>query len=465
MSLRASATSPLKRREFRPPRMGESVEIPRFSSDLVGGLRFPWASIPSRRTTRVVGLGVLAHLAGMSLGWASLAGPVDPTSHVRAAVGRAAGPTAQQGQDGRHIASEATVLPSHPQVVWRTRISGNLEHALVIDRHGRIVVASTTAFTQLSPDGRHEASFELTASAVSPPILLSDGTRAVITADGYLVTATPLGRMSARRPLEIPVSQHTVLLVPSSDGGVALAVGQAVRWLTGSGTWRVAAPLSGTVVALFERRQALLAVTRAGDLIEWNGVDSPRRLASLGGTSEGGAALLHPDLLVAVVDQRRVVEVQLVTGARRVRVPDGPLLRLMAPGVTERGETRLVSADGLLLGHDAAGRETLRTSLGGPGEQTKDAGLPVSGPTGGMLVLGASNRLAYALPGLDPAVVGPEGVTPIQGAGCSDPIALAIAGHRRLAGACTSGMIWLATDRSGPGEPNGPRDVPRGQTQ
>jgi hypothetical protein len=366
---------------------------------------------------------------------------------------------ALSSRPGQQVAEGTDLLPSNPHVLWRTRVRGNLAHSLAVDQHGRIVVASTTAFTELGADGQEEASFELPAAAVTAPVLLSDGTRAVITADASIVTATPLGTMASKQPLDMSVSRHPVLLVPLPDGGMAVGVGQAMRWLTGSGGWRVASPLPGVAVALFERGHGLLAVTQAGDVFEWNGFDLPRRLASLGGTCEGGAALLNADLLAAIVDRRRLVEVQLVSLTRRIRVPEGPLLRSMAPTLTHRGETRVVTADGLLLGHDSAGRETLRVSLLGREEHAQDAGTTASGPLGGVLVLAAENRLLYAFPGRDPAVVGPQGVISIQGAACSDPVAIAIAGRGRVAGACGSGVVWSATDRSAPDKSNPPQSL------
>jgi hypothetical protein len=167
----------------------------------------------------------------------------------------------------------------------------------------------------------------------------------------------------------------------------------------------------------------------------------------LGGRGNQGAVLIGEHRLAAIVDDKRLVEIDLTTGAHRVRVPEGPLSYQSPVVVTTQGETRVASADGLLFGHDAQGRETLRIALG-PTDSGRDAGAPSAAkPTSTLLLVDRRGAVAYARSGQEPGLLGADKeVFTLAGAACGDPVAMVSAGPGRLAGACRSGVVWLAAD-------------------
>jgi len=181
-------------------------------------------------------------------------------------------------------------------------------------------------------------------------------------------------------------------------------------------------------------------------VLVWKAPTPPVEVGSFGGRPTRGVTLTAGKTLVAVVDFRRLVALDVETGTRRVRVPDGPAAWSGPPAVTAGNETRILDLDGFLVGHDATGRETARfpVELAAP-QGTTTAVDMASGLV--PLVLDAEGRAALVRPGLDLVVVGRDGAqTAASGAACEDPVGLIPAGPRRLAVACASGMVWLVGD-------------------
>jgi hypothetical protein len=117
------------------------------------------------------------------------------------------------------------------------------------------------------------------------------------------------------------------------------------------------------VRALLQSERAFVFVTELGDVHSWSPPSGPRKLGNFGGRTSAGAALMQRDRLTAVVDQTRLVDFDLSTATRRVRADASSSLLLQGvPAITSR-ETRTLSGDGLLIGHDLAGSETLRVAL------------------------------------------------------------------------------------------------------
>ena len=380
---------------------------------------------------------VLGWILGLGALSADASAPVDPTEPVHRVMGTS---TARPSQ------SEMP-LPLRPRLVWQTRVEGSVQHAPAVDSRGAVVVASSESLSELGPSGRVTWTLRLGARATSAPVLLSDDTRVVVTADGQLVGAGRSGRLAWVRRIPCPVNVSTTVVLPWSDGGLVLAAADHVFWMDGGGGWRSSALVSSQVTAVLRRGPAPVVVLLTGEVFAWDGIAAPRRLGSLGGRGNQGAVLIGEHLLAAVVDDKRLVEIDLVTGAHRVRVPEGALSYQSRVGVTAQGETRLVSADGLLFGHDAHGRETLRVALGRAGPD-RDAGAPSpTKPTSTLLLVDRRGFLAYARSGQQPAVLGADKeVFALAAPACEDPVGLVSAGPARLAGACRSGVVWLAAD-------------------
>jgi hypothetical protein len=381
----------------------------------------------------------LAQLLGLVAVSAEAHNPVDPTLPARRVVGTSPG-------SARPSRGEM-LLPVHPRLLWRTRVEGGIEHGLAVDSGGTVVVASSESLSELGRNGRVAWSIRLGARATGAPVLLSDGTRVVVTADGQLVAANRQGELAWIRRIPCPAKLSATILLPWTDGGLVLAAAEQLFWMDGGGSWRASSSVPSRITGLLKHVAAPVVVTLTGEVFAWDGVGAPRRLATLGGRSDQGAVLVGEHLLAAVVDEKRLVEIDLVTTARRVRVPEGPLSYQSPVVATPRGETRLVSTDGLLLGHDAEGRETLRVALA-PAASGRDAGAPLAArPGSALLLVDGRGTVAFARSGQEPGVLtaDKEVFTPAAAA-CGDPVALVSAGPGRLAGACRSGVVWLAAD-------------------
>ncbi|MFC1643173.1 PQQ-binding-like beta-propeller repeat protein [Myxococcota bacterium] len=395
-------------------------------------------------------LGLGSVCLGLVFGGSAVGYPVDPTNPLRAIVGPPQGLAPQFRLNSSRTGRSPTLLPMRPRILWRSHVQGTVDGGLAVDPRGAVVVGSSLALSQVSRNGRVEWTHRLTTPAVGNVTLLADGTRVVATAEGLLLGISEWGTPRWQYHDGPPPRGVQTTLLPSADGGVVVAAGELVLWLDREGRRRAQETVSAPITALLGWRHRVLVVTRDGDILEWDGIQSPRHRAKAEGTNSGGAALIDPDLLALVVDGRRLVEVDLTLEVLRVRMADGPLEFNTPPVVAARQETRIVSTDGVLLGHDQAGRETLRTTLA----TAQSGSQPFSGQRAfgqAPLVVDANGNTAFALAFRDPGVRTSKGdVRVIPDVACSEPVALAPAGQLRLVGACRSGLIWVAGEQSAP---------------
>jgi hypothetical protein len=193
------------------------------------------------------------------------------------------------------------------------------------------------------------------------------------------------------------------------------------------------------------RAKDFVVVGERGNVYVWQPPALPRKVASFAGKVEGGAALSSPRVLTAVVDEHRLVDLDLSTDTRHLRL-DGSERLEGPPALLPDGETRVTTWDGLLEGHSKDGHETLRVPLE-PLGGVADAGVPSS--VGALTpppppVVDAAGRTAFARPGLDVGVVAASGhIESARGANCPDPVALAPAGPKRLVLVCSTGHVWM----------------------
>ena len=326
-------------------------------------------------------------------------------------------------------------------------MQGTVQHSVAIDRHGSIVVASTTHLSQLSSNGELAWALRLGLSpAATGPVLASDGRRLVAT-ESELLSVDADGQVLWRQDLPASGSGAPASLLPTTDGGCMVPVGANLFRIEPDGTVRDHANVGETIQDVLGQGSSLVILTRSGSVLRWTPPADPNPVGSLGGPPTGGAALAAERLLVAVVDSRRLVELHLGTAQRRVRVSEGPLLLDGPPAVTPRGETRLASLDGLLLGHDATGKETLRVTAA-PRALTGDGGTRLGRSTRGPpLVVDARGQIGFARPGVDVGVVSAAGkLSTAAGAACVSAASLVPAGRGTMAVACRSGIIWLVGD-------------------
>jgi hypothetical protein len=375
--------------------------------------------------------------------------PLDPTLPQRLSVGDPQGAAPMDRIDASRSGRARQPLPRRPRVLWRARVGG-IDHPLLVDARGSVVTAGNPPhLSQLDARGKLEWSARLSSAPATSPVLTSNGARVVLTSSGQLTAFDASGKLVHRKTLAPPGSSLLAPPLALDDGGVIVALGGLVLRLDASGEVVARTLIDDDVRSVLrDAGVKVLLVTSRGDVLEWKPPHRPSLRGSFGGKVEDGAALSGPSRVLAVVDRSRLIELKLATGTRHVRLPDGPLLLRGPPAMLKTGASVLASADGLLLGHDGTGRETLRVALEPITISPADAGAAApQNAAAPPLIIDGEGRVGFVRPGLDAGVVTAEGeVVAAAGAACSDPIAIAPAGARRMAVACRSGLIFMLGD-------------------
>jgi outer membrane protein assembly factor BamB len=390
-------------------------------------------------------------------------------------VGAPRGAAPSERLDGARTGRTRTSLPSSPVELWRRHVSGNIDVSPVVDATDAVIVALTIPeIVKIGPDARELWRARLgNAAALASPILLSDGTIAVVTSAGIAWGFTPAGALRFSTHLGVPRREADTAPLALSDGGFVVAAGNALVELDADGTIRARAVLDErntagerAVGAVVEGPDGALVTTASGSVYRFRPPAQPRKVGSFGGTVSRGAILADDRTLLAVVDGRRLVALDLPTGTAHVRTggialdgpptcgppESGPRLTgheggaLQAPG---GGLTFVGSQIGMLLGVDASGNERAHVML--------DKALPISaaGAVGTSflptdvkpsppVVVDASGRVAFVRGNGRAGVVAPSGrVEVVAERLCPGPIAVLPAGFRRLLFACHDGGLWM----------------------
>src|SRR5690606_1851281 len=104
------------------------------------------------------------------------------------------------------------------------------------------------------------------------------------------------------------------------DGGLVAAVGRSLVELAADGGVRARVELPDRAVgALLAGPEGTLVTTESGAVLTWRPPGAPRGLGSLGGLPRHGAVLEGARTLLAVVDGRGLVALDLPTGTTSVR--------------------------------------------------------------------------------------------------------------------------------------------------
>jgi hypothetical protein len=387
-----------------------------------------------------------AAFAGSSAVPAARADSLDPTLPQRIMIGPPRGPAPMARLNAQRTGRSSMLLPQRPRLAWRARAPASIEGAPVIDGKGRIVLTTATALlVQLDATGRLEWTARIgSALPATSPVLTNDGARAVITTAGELVKVDARGRLLMRRSLPFSEALTIVASLPLDDGTLVVAARRELLQLESDGSLRARTTLGDDVRTLLQQTDVLITVSERGIVHSWKPPDAPLELGRFAGRVDEGAVLTGPDRLSAVVDHRKMVELELKTGVRRLRSGGETLTLYGPPAALANGETRVMSFDGLLLGHDRSGRETLRVALDpqrAPGTTLLSEG--ASPP----VVVDASGTVGFARPGLDAGIVTARGeVVTAPGATCIDPIVIIPAGPRKMVVACRSGVLIALND-------------------
>lgn len=395
-----------------------------------------------RSTLRGHRLGVGIALLAAAFGSQARAERIDPTLPIERAVGAPAGAQPMHRVDGARTGRSKTPLPTAPRVLWRARVTGGLDLPVAVDARQHVVAASPMS-QLLELDDRGKLAWTLKTGNSAPvlgPVITTNGTRLVVTANAELWGAAPNGTLRIKRSLPLPSVRGGVPPLAARDGGVVLALPGTLLYLDASGDVQARAKQAEAPVSLIEQGGRTLIVTERGDVLEWKPPSEPTKLGSFGGRVDEGAALSSPNHLTAVVDHERLVDFKLSTKTRHIRLSSSERLQ-GPPAILASGETRVATFSGLMLGHDRTGIETARAELEpSTGGSTAIPGLFLPPP----LVVDGKGRVVFVRPGLDAGVILESGEPKAAaGAACGDPLALAPAGPQRFLVACRSGLIVM----------------------
>jgi hypothetical protein len=428
-------------------------------------------STRSGRRVRALALAALAAalLPATVAGLASRADAevLDPTMPVVVAVGAPRGHSVGDRVDARRTGRSAGRLPAKPVELWRRQTGATIETAPVVDSSGGVWVAlAIPEVVRLSPLGGEDRRVRLGSSgAATSPTMLSDGTILVVTASGALVGVGRDGAVKFNSSPGIRGREVEVAPVGKSDGGAVLAAGKTLLDVAGDGTLRAKAELAERAVgSLLLSELGALAIGEAGGVYAWKPPLAPRKLGSFGGSvkrapggpaATGGAAMPSERMLLAVVDGKKLVSLDLKSGLSSVRAPSGPLgLGLDGPpAVSAKGIAYMGSEAGFVVGLDHAGDEvlaatadkvTLTVDAGPPMPMVRryGAAMAIETKPSPPVVIDADGRVAFVRTSGRVGVVSPDGAVSIATErACSTPVALVPAGEGRFLVACRDGTV------------------------
>lgn len=401
----------------------------------------------------------VALMAGLVAAGPAHADAVDTAGVSRVVIGVAPGPSPGERGDARRTGRSAVALPATPIEIWKRSVGARLEMGPVVAKGGDIVVApASSELVRFDLAGRERARLRLPGAAAAPAVVLADGGVAVVTVTGVALAFDAAGAPRWSVPLGVRPRETDVGIVARERGTVVVTLGRAIVEIDGAGTVVARTTLDervvGAAVAGAGRRGVLVA-GESGSVYEIVPPAGPRVVGSLGGLPRRGIVWADDRTMVAVVDARRLVALDLPTQTRQVRAAPAGALLDAPPTVTARGETRITSSAGLMLRIDPDGSprpdvlvDRTAATLG------TDSSAAAGGFFGNVeprasppLVADAYGRIAFARAGGRVGVVGPEGdVTVVGERLCDTPLALVPAAPRRMVLACRDGTLWMLGD-------------------
>jgi outer membrane protein assembly factor BamB len=409
--------------------------------------------------------GALVALAvTLPLGSLALADSVDPSMPRAVVVGAPRGAAPSERLDPRRTGRARTRLPSAPIEVWRRHVSGGIDAPPLVDAAGNIIVSLTMPeVVKLGPDAKEIWRARVgTSAAIAPPTLLSDRTIAVVTTAGVAWGLTPGGAHRWSTPLGVRGRDTDTAPLALADGGLLVAAANTLVEIDADGVIRARATLEDrapgapapaperAVGAIVDSPAGALVTTETGSVYRFRPPSPPRKIGGFGGTTRRGALLADDRTLLAVVDGRRIVALDLLTGTTHVRAGGMTFDNPAALGPT--GLVLCTTPFGMLLGLDAAGNERVHVLLDKPVPsldggafgtgasffgtvELKPSPPPVVDPTGRVAFVRANGRAG---------VVSPEGRVEIASERvCPAPVAVVPAGEKRMLIACHDGGLWM----------------------
>jgi hypothetical protein len=417
----------------------------------------PIRTAPASGPAPVIGLAAAIGLA-LAAAAPAQADVIDTTMPRTVAVGAPRGAAPSERLDPRRTGRARTALPTRAVEVWRRHVNGNLEVPPVVDEAGDVIVAlGISEIVKLGSDAREKWRARLVAGAAASPVILADGTIVVLTAAGVAQGFTPGGAPRFTTPLGIARRDTDTIPLALSSGGLLVAAGSTVVELDADGVVRARATIEDRLPgagaptleraagAIVEGPMGALITTVNGGVFRFRPPAAPRKLGSLGGIPTRGAMLADDRTLVAVVDQRRVVALDLPSGTTQTR--SSGILFDAPPALGPGGLVMVATQLGQLLGLDAAGNEKVRVMLDKP--------LPASALTGTTflppelkpsppVIVDPHGRVAFLRANGRAGMVAPSGkIEVLSERVCATPVAVLPAGEKRMLVACRDGGLWM----------------------
>jgi hypothetical protein len=331
-------------------------------------------------------------------------------------------------------------LPETPEVSWRVRVAGGVSFAPAVAPEGSIILGLTTpVVAEYDARGRLSWTARLGASsAATSPLVLGDGSRLVLTQAGEALAFSPRGELVRRVALPFASLEAPPQLAAAHDGGLLMAAGRRVVRLDASLGVVESVRASRDVKALLPDPEHPLVVVGSGEVFELT-AGGLRRVAVFAGIVDAvtrGA----PEHLLALVDKRRLVDLDLSTLSQTTRFaePDVELLPLLAQN--PRGELRLLTNLDFLVALGADARESFRVTL--PSALARRSASEFTFDAQGTTLIVRS--------GVDLVSVQADGsLVRVEGTACAEPLPPLGAAPGYAVLACRSGIVLGLRARQG----------------
>ncbi len=443
---------------------------------------------PMTRWQRLlVGPAVVSALVLPALSFA-LADALDPSIPHVVVVGAPKGAAPSERVDANRTGRSKTKLPSRPKETFRKTLPSGSSYAPLVDGQGNLTFALTTSLVlRWSSEGKEQWRVQLPsagASAVTvaaPPVLLSSGNVAVVNSLGELVGISPSGSVRYSTPLGVSTSAGIrdggVSPLALDDGGLAIASGSFLLEVAADGSIRARAKLDDTAVgALIPGPEGTLVTTASGAVYSFKPPGAPRKIGTFAGNVRKGAVRADDRTLLAVVDGRRIVAMDIASGSTSTRATAGLLLGgFDSPVAVGSNQTAFTGAfAGLVMSFDSSGNEKLRVSIDPSLGLSPDAGAPAASVSpyppqpypGGLSPFGAAGtfptmdmrpsppvivdsdgRVAFVRASGRAGIVAPDGaLTTLSERVCGRPTSIQPAGAKKVLISCEEGTVVMYSD-------------------